>query len=412
MQAERHEKSLERMRVIADQCPLPVNRNFYLFGLDTTTQSRPFANTLEDRGFQHSPNPAPGNRPITVGHAYSVLAALPEKQGAMPPPWIIPLLVQRVPSDQKSTDIGADQVMDILTDDKLNFGSHLCVLTGDSTYSSRSFLGQTGSHENLVAVVRVRGNRVFYDQHQPTQEPAGKGHPVWFGNPFDLKNPSAQREPDLNEVLNITLGNGRECCVSINGWENMLMRGTRYIPMHKYPFTLIRIMVKDMDGKDVFKKPLWLIIIGRCRNEISISDAYHAYRQRYDMEHFFRFGKTKLLMASYQTPIVEHEENWWEIVAIAYVNLYTAVPIAKDLPYPWERWHPKYKEADDQRLPSPSAVQRDMPRIINAFGTPAKSPKPRGKSPGRQKGQFQVRRMSLPVVKKGKNEPEIHAQAA
>lgn len=30
------------------------------------------------------------------------------------------------------------------------------------------------------------------------------------------------------------------------------------------------------------------------------------YRQRYDMEHLFRFGKQRLLMTSYLTPDVQH----------------------------------------------------------------------------------------------------------
>ncbi len=36
-------------------------------------------------------------------------------------------------------------------------------------------------------------------------------------------------------------------------------------------------------------------------------------RQRYDMEHLFRFGKQKLLMTAYSTPDVEHEENWFKL---------------------------------------------------------------------------------------------------
>ena len=113
-------------------------------------------------------------------------------------------------------------------------------------------------------------------------------------------------------------------------------------------------------------------------------------------------------MASYQTPEVEHEENWWEIVGLAYVNLYTAASLANIVPYPWERWLPNNKEPrlGVDSLPSPSMVQRDLPRIIQEFGTPAKPPKPRGKSPGRKKGTSPGRRPSVPIVKKGKKDAE------
>ncbi|GGA40752.1 hypothetical protein [Okeania sp. KiyG1] len=50
---------------------------------------------------------------------------------------------------------------------------------------------------------------------------------------------------------------------------------------------------------------MWLIAIGPRREELSLIDCYESYRQRYDMEHLFRFGKQKLLMTAYSTPDVE-----------------------------------------------------------------------------------------------------------
>ena len=44
---ERHEQQLQRMRIVAGYYPEPTKRNFYQFGLDATTQPRPFASTLK-----------------------------------------------------------------------------------------------------------------------------------------------------------------------------------------------------------------------------------------------------------------------------------------------------------------------------------------------------------------------------
>lgn len=118
-ESERREQQLQRMRIVAGQYPEPVQRNFYLFGLDTTTQPRPFADTLKDRGIHYHPNPAPGNKPIIVGHSYSVLAGLPEKDDKTSPPWVIPLLIRRVPTNKKATDVGAAQLEDLLKDKEL-----------------------------------------------------------------------------------------------------------------------------------------------------------------------------------------------------------------------------------------------------------------------------------------------------
>ena len=48
---------------------------------------------------------------------------------------------------------------------------------------------------------------------------------------------------------------------------------------------------------------------GERRIELSLLDIYEAYLQRYDLEHFFRFGKQKLLLDKFQTPDDQHEEH-------------------------------------------------------------------------------------------------------
>jgi len=67
-------------RIVAEAIPAPSReRPFWLFGVDGTPNPRPFAATLADRGVVYRPNPAPGNKPIAVGHTYSLVAALPER---------------------------------------------------------------------------------------------------------------------------------------------------------------------------------------------------------------------------------------------------------------------------------------------------------------------------------------------
>ncbi|MEW6406690.1 MAG: transposase, partial [Chloroflexota bacterium] len=400
VQEERQEQQQIRMRIVAKQLPEPSGRNFYLFGLDTTGQPRPFAKAIADRAIHYHPNPAPGNKPIIAGHSYSVLAALPEKTQKSSPPWVLPLLIQRVATDKKAIEVGVGQVADILKDEQLPFGKRLCALVTDSSYGVCEFVGHTVEHKNLITIARVRGNRTFYRIAEGDVS-NGKGHPTWYGTAFDMKDSTTWGEADATETVSFTLRNGRVCQVRIEAWYNLLMSGKRGIPMHTHPFTLIRITVEDSDGKLVFKRPLWLIVIGERRREISLSDAYYAYRQRYDLEHFFRFGKQKLLMSSYQTPDVEHEQNWWEIAGLAYTLLYVSAPLAQNLPRPWERYLPEFKTPKPERLSSPSMVQRDLPRIIRQIGTPAPLPKPRGKSSGRIKGYSPGKRAYFPLIIKG-----------
>jgi hypothetical protein len=198
----------------------------------------------------------------------------------------------------------------------------------------------------------------------------------------------------------MTSRQGREYRVEIEAWHDLLMRGKRKpvsIPMQRYPFTLVRIRLYNSTGELAYSQPLWVLVMGEKRNMLSLLDIHTAYNQRFDLEHFFRFGKQRLLLAGFQTPDWQHEENWWQLVHLAYLQLWVARALAEDQPRPWERSLPTAKT---QSL-SPTRVQRDFVRIIRQIGTPASTPKRRGYSSGRRMGTILTHRARLPVVFKG-----------
>ncbi len=408
------------MGLIAPYLPEPKQNPFWLFGLDVTPAPRPFARTLEDRSFVYQPNTIGGNKPIAIGHQYSTLAFLPEKAQPQAPPWIVPLSIRRVGSIQTGTQVGVKQIEDLLGDETLPFAQDLCVEVADAAYSQVSFLGPLcQAHlDNLVTISRVRGNRILYRPAPPIEkEPGKRGRRPWYGQAFGLKDEGSWRPPDEETEVSYITPRRRHYRVQLEGWKDLLMRGTREYDMHQQFFTLIQCRVFNEKGEQVFQRPLWLLVIGSRREELSLLEIWRAYRQRYDLEHFFRFGKQRLLMNAYQTPDVEHEENWWQIVQLAYLQLWTARSLAQGLPKPWERYLPH----QNPEVASPSATQRDFGRILRQIGTPAKVPKPRGKSPGRTPGQRLKPRPRHPaclcvarrqVIKKGAKKPTKAQQAA
>jgi hypothetical protein len=341
------------VQLIAPYLPEPRRRNFWLFGTDVVPIPRPFARTLPDCTYVYQPNTVVReNKPVIIGHQYSHLVFFPEKAYADDPPWAVPLVVRRVHSDEKATSMWVEQIRVLMEDETLPFHDDLCVHVGDSVYSAVTALGPVTEqeYENLVNIARASSNRVFYRQPLPVEEKSGKGHPTWYGGRFDLKDSSTWGKPDQVQETTFTTRKKRTYRVRLEGWYNLSMRGKKGFPMHKHPFTLIR------------------------------------------------FGKQRLLMATYQTPDVEHEENWMWIVALANTQLWLARNVAESLPRPWERYLPEA----ESKTAAPSAVQRDFGRIIRQIGTPAQPPKPRGKSPGRAKGEQPPPRKRHPVIKKGK----------
>lgn len=390
------------VHLLAPYLPRPQRRPFWLLGVDVTAQPRPYSRTVSDRGMVYQPTHVKGNKPITVGHQYSTVALLPEAEANLSPTWLVPLTTQRVVTTDDKELVGAAQIEALLNDDNLPFHNELCVDVGDSRYSKPEYLHANRHHPNLVTLARVRSTRTFYQQPFSRDEDETvkkRGHPTWFGEPFSLRNPTTWHSPDEIVTLTQVSRRGKHYLVEIQAWRNMLMRGKQKpkpLPMHRHPFTLVCITRYDDKGKQVGRQPLWLIVIGERRHELSLSDSYHAYEQRYDLEHFFRFGKQKLLLTDFQTPETDREESWWRLVHLAYAQLWMARHVAHRLPRPWERYLPTMRAHSI----SPTLVQRDFGRIIQQLGTPAKPPKRRGYSTGRPQGAKLVPRLRHKVVVK------------
>jgi hypothetical protein len=312
------------------------------------------------------------------------------------------LLTQRVASSENKELVGASQIDALLEDPQLPFAQTLCVEAVDSSYSQAAYLHAHRRHPNLVTIARLKGNRILYHQAGPPSPELKKpGHPTWYGTPFDLSRTENRAAPDETLTFWETSRRGKRVRVEIQAWHNLLMRGHRQpqpLPMHEHPFTLVCIIRYDEAGQPLFKRPLWLLVMGKRRTELSLLHIYQAYATRFDLEHFFRFGKQKLLMTQFQTPEVAREEKWWLLTHIAYAQLWLARPLALTLPRPWERNLPAIKA----RLISPTLVQRDFARIIRQLGTPAQPPKPRNIAQGRPLGATLPKRPPQPVVIKGK----------
>ncbi len=391
----------ELAQLAAPYLPEPQARGFWLLATDVTPQPRPYSRVLADRSCVYQPTVIRGNKPLTIGHQYSTVALLPEKATASGPAWAITLSVRRVPSSEDQEVLGDQQLRSLLNDPAMPFHGQLCVSVRDSSYSKPACLATEREFENLVSLTRVRSNRVFYQQYVPAPDaPPRRGHPRWYGERFALREPETWGIPDEQATCQATNQRGEPRRVEIKAWHNLLMRGKRKptaLPMHRYPFTLVRVQVYREDGMPLYQQALWFLVMGQRRTDIPVTDAYQAYTQRFDIEHTYRFCKQRLLLCKYQTPDVDHEQRWWRLVHLAYLQLWIARDVAQRLPRPWERSSPSMHATTPL---TPSLVQRDFSRIIQELGTPAAPSKPRGYSPGRTRGASLSRRERLPVVKK------------
>lgn len=386
---------------ICRMLPKPENRGYHLIAVDGTPMSRKHSETLEGRSYVYQPNGVPGLKPLTVGYKNSSVVYLPEREDGTK--WVVPLLMGRIGVDETEQSKGVEQLKLVLSDPQLPFGQDLVVVVEDSNYSNVKFLYPLLSvYENMVNLSRCRGNRVFYwPAEQPAEgEKRSRGKPRVYGTRFALSDSETWGEPDETAILYQTTASGKEQEVRLQAWSGLIMRGKQGMPMSNHPFTLVQVRVYDLEGTPLYERPMWLMVAGKRRDELSVVQVYNSYIQRFDHEHYFRFSKQNLFLNGFEATDPQHLDNWEQMAMIAYVQLWLARDLAQWMPRPWERYLPV--NCSQPQPATPSQVLRDMSRIIRDLGTPALSPKPRGKSPGRSKGQTQVPKKRYRINRKSK----------
>ena len=372
--------------------------------LDCTPEVRKNAKCLEDSHIVYAPNPAPGNKPIERGHHYSAISFMPQDPETKAEHWAVPMSIERCPSNQKSHEMGMKQLRDLIK--MLSLKDRLIINVADSSYATMICRQIALESANLVHISRLNSTRNVFAQVDDESQSSGRNKR--YGNKMQLNDESSHLPHETSITKTIKTASGKIRHLKIKTWNDMLLRGSRDFKSYEHPITLIQVIIADEAEKTVNKKPLWLALTGTRQQEVTSEEAYEYYASRFDIEHFFRFGKTKLLMDGYQTPETDHEEYWWRFIPLAYTQLYLARKLSSLLPKRWERYLKSYKKGERKSfVASPSQVQRYFSVILADIGTPAGLPKQRGNPQGRSVGETQKRRPNYKLVYKTSKRKEL-----
>lgn len=401
--AKRFLKDLEYLNVFKDFFPAKYANKFFILNTDVSSIYREHSPTLYDRHFVYKANEIiTGNKPITIGHNLSCVGLNARENDVS---WNLPLSCLRIPTNCNTNEFTAKQIENLVSTKDV-FGDELIVNTLDSGYCSINYVYPVYKLNNLVNIIRIRSNRKTYFQYSGEQSALGSNKK--YGNLFKLNDNKTHTEPTEKEDFTITLQSERVCTVKIQKWSNMIVSGKNDKKMYDKPFHLIAVDIYDFKtGNKIFKRTMWLTVWGERKEELSLTEIYHSYHLRFDIEFYFRFGKQKLLLDKFQTPDVEHEENWFIIVMMSYwllyLNRYSGETIIND----WEKYLEKYKEKESKdnentNPKTPTMTQRAMPGIILGFVKTSIIPKTRNNTSGRKAGEKQKPRTHHEVVRKSK----------
>jgi hypothetical protein len=306
------------------------------------------------------------------GWEYQWCVAIPEARGS----WVLPLDVRRrSPQVGTPTQLAIRQLRAVLDASRELPARPVVVL--DSHYDVPALVAAVPEVDLLA---RLACNRRFY-RAPPAY--AGIGRPRRHGAVFRLAEPTTQRDPDQHQAHDDP-DYGQ---VTIDLWTHLHTQAAPDIEV-----TVIRVAVAHLPRRSTPPTPLWLVWHGALL-PTDLREVWHWYQRRFAIEHAFRFLKQDLgwTTARLRSPVAADRWSW--LLAVALWELWLARTLVVDTRLPWER-----PTIPDQL--SPGRVRRVMPGLLATLGTPARPPRARGKSPGRQIGQRPGRAPRYPVQRR------------
>lgn len=392
---------------------------YYALTHDVSKMLKAHSPCLEGRQYvPTSNNVISGNRSIGVGYVLSALHLSASESG-----WCPPLALERLSVEDDLTAVAVRQIQALLQDVQLPFSEALCVLRADTAYGKASFLAPLYQLDHLVLIVRLRAGMRVWEPAEDS-DPNGGARQVYGtkrylldasrkktyhkkGVPYQVWQPALSELPEDESLQQqIVLGNGRKAILDIRRWNNLLLRSKKGACMKHKPLDILRVMIVDAHShQPIFERPLFLAVCGKRKNCIDCAQAREEYRQRYDVEPYYRFAKNRLLLDKLQTPIAQHLDPWLRIVQLASWLLFTARQQVQAVQCPvWQKYLPKNKAVQNQLNPTLTIAQtqRSLNLLFRTFDAHAFLPLKSKKGAGRKIGQTFPQRTRYRVLKKVK----------
>jgi hypothetical protein len=359
-----------------------------VFAVDVTAWPRCDAECSPERGYYYHPSRHSAGQPIVAGWAYQWICQLGFERDS----WTAPVDAARLHPLDDTDQQAALQVRALLG--RLPAGGPLPWFVFDAGYDSAQLTLDLADVPAAV-LVRLRADRCFYADPPPAARSPRGGRPRRHGAKFNCADPATWSAPTATLVCE----DDQYGTVSVQAWGGLHPKQQRH-PGHgsrgPRPIvrgTILRVQVQRIPAQTRPPKVLWLWWAGPEGLPLDLDLAWRAYVRRFDLEHTVRFCKQTL---GWTTPRPRHPEQadrWTWLVLAADTQLRLARAVVADARLPWERPRPP------GRL-SPVRVCRGFPRLLVRLGSPAATPKPAGRSPGRPKGRCSGPAMRYPAIKK------------
>ena len=359
-------------------------QKYHVYIVDSTPNPHPHANRLKDRTIIHDASRQLTGKPINIGHQYSAIVGVTEDSS-----WVSPIRMERVPSDQKATEFGVQQALQVCaeTDEK-------SIVLFDSAYNNTACRKMMiDSNTKCIMIVRSACNRKYYMPAKP-EDYKGRGCRPHYGDVIDLYHPTQGALPD--ECIQVK-PNGHPGHIELFYWRTTY---TKMKGMKGYtdPSALVVLIEYREDGSWKHQKP-WVVRVFDPYDQLNSAYGAWLYSFRYSIERYFSVQKKNLLFDRFRSPEVEHQQTFCLMGSLAYQEWYLA-KMQGDIEIPVKPWMRYPKHNPKGLAVNPSNIQRGFSNVLKWVGTPSVYRPPTTRPPGRKVGETQEKRPIQPVIKK------------
>jgi hypothetical protein len=263
---------------------------------------------------------------MSIGHNYSVICK--NEEGG----WMLPVAIDRIPYGENKYEFSVSQVE--FTLDKVP-PADTSFLTGDSAYSCNKFIYKLSKRENVAIIARMRANKAIYEKYDDKKE--GSGRKRKYGKKSSLNKPEYLPKPNQIDEFDEVTNKGDIQRVKLSFFEGYICRGSKDYKMSEIEINFVRVEVFKETGERKYDRDLWIGVSGKARGKVTMKAAYYEYKDRFDIEHYFKFSKSKLLMDKFQSSDPKKDEDFMLFGAISYHVLCKAADLLDDIQVrPWE----------------------------------------------------------------------------
>jgi hypothetical protein len=393
------EAEFGRLRAAVAGLPLPAWPDGRIrLAADVTAWLRPGAAASPERMFCYVKGRGRNAGQMIPGWPYSFVAAL----GPGASSWALPLDAVRLGPGDDETEVTAAQLREVvgrlIAAGHWKDGDPPVIIALDAGYHP-SRLAHLLAGLPVVLVARVRADRVFY--RPPGRRPSGAGgRPPRHGTPVGCADPATWRGAQVTaEARSPRCGR-----LAVAAWQRVHQQLTRQNsgwhdhegPLPVIEGTLIRLAAgRQAPGRRPLE-PMWLWSSAPAAGPAEVAVLWQAYLRRFDIEHMFRFIKSRL---GWNRPLLRDPaaaDRWTWIIIACCAQLWLARPLAADIRLPWQQPQPAGQM-------TPGRVRAGFRHIRQKAGTPASTAKPGAPGPGRPKGSKNKRKAPRQPV--GKRQP-------